>query len=276
SFGFDCEDLLAEEAADGLQDPAKRQTIRQIERTYLPQAAYVTATSQAMADYLERTYEIPPPRVVRNVFARGELAGVAPPRDRPARDTLELVWMSATIGEGRGLEQAFDALRRLPDRVRLTLFGRVLPAYDASLRAQLRQLGIEGRVTIQPIQAPASIMPTIARYDVGLTLDGNDCLNRSLTICNKVFLYLQAGLLLAATDTPGQREVAGSVPAGGFLCPAGDGAALAALLARFVDDRPALVAAQEAAWQAGQQRYNWDREALVFQSAIDDAMAGGS
>jgi glycosyltransferase involved in cell wall biosynthesis len=274
-FGFDCEDLLAEEAADGLQDPWKREVIKEIEGAYLPRAAYVTATSHAMADYLEATYAIRPPRVVRNVFPRAELAGVPSPRERRPRETLELVWMSATIGEGRGLDQAFDALTRLPEQVRLTLYGRVLPAYEPVLRGRLQQLGIEARVTIRPIQAPAAIMSAIAMYDIGLTLDGNDCLNRSLTICNKVFLYLQAGVVVGATDTAGQREVVDSVPAAGFLCPPGDGAALAAKLARFVDDRRALVAAQDAAWHAGQQRYNWDRDALVFQSALDDTLANG-
>ncbi len=274
-FAFDCEDLLAEEAADGLQDPARRRAILQIERTYLPRAAYVTATSEAMADHLERTYQIRRPRVVRNVFASAELAGVVAPRQRPPRSTLEVVWMSATIGEGRGLEQAFDAIARMPERVRLTLYGRVLPAYEPSLRAQLRRFGIEHRVTIEPIVEPAAIMSAIARHDVGLTLDPTDCLNRSLTICNKVFLYLQAGVALAATDTPGQREILDSVPGAGWVVPPGDGAALAARLAPLVDDRTSLLAAQDAAWQAGQQRYNWDRDALVFQAAVDDAMARG-
>jgi glycosyltransferase involved in cell wall biosynthesis len=182
-----------------------------------------------------------------------------------------LVWVSATIGEGRGLEQAFEALARLPDRVRLTLFGRVLPALEPSLRRRLQQLDIASRVTIQPVQPPAAIMRALAQYDVGLTLDGNDSLNRSLTICNKVFLYLQAGLAVAATDTPGQREVLDRVPGAGFLCPPGDGAALASSLAPLVDDRRTLVAAQETAWQAGQQRYNWDCDASVFQSAVDGA-----
>src|SRR5262249_2434769 len=41
-YGFDCEDLLADETADGLRNHAVRQAILAIEAAYLPGAAYVT------------------------------------------------------------------------------------------------------------------------------------------------------------------------------------------------------------------------------------------
>ena len=272
-FGFDCEDLLAEEMADGLQNPALRRAILDIERTYLPRASYVTATSHAMADYLVAHYGIAKPYVIRNVFALSELKGVPAPRARPAREAVELVWMSATIGSGRGLEDAVRALAMLPDHVRLTLFGRMFPAYEPELTSLLAELGVASRVTVRPIPEPAAIMPTMAQFDIGLTLDLNDCLNRSLTICNKVFLYLQAGLVVGATDTPGQREVVDSVPLAGFLYAPGDVPAFTSALASLVRDRARLLTGMDAAWCAGQERYNWDRDATVFQSAIEAAMA---
>jgi glycosyltransferase involved in cell wall biosynthesis len=270
-FGFDCEDLLAEEASDGLQNSLLRRAILDIERRYLPSASYVTATSQAMADYLVKLYGIPAPFVVRNVFARSGLNGVPAPRARPSRDSVELVWISATIGHGRGLEDALEALAALPGHVRLTIFGRMFPAYEAPMMALLGKLGVASRVTVRPVVEPAAIMPTIAQYDIGLTLDLNDCLNRSLTISNKVFVYLQAGLAVGATDTPGQREVIDSVPTSGFLYEPGDVRALTAALAALARDRVGLLAAQDAAWRAGQERYNWDRDAEVFRSAFEAA-----
>jgi glycosyltransferase involved in cell wall biosynthesis len=268
-FGFDCEDLLAEEAADGLQNPQRRRAIRDIEREYLPRASYVTATSQAMADYLVKLYGIPSPFVVRNVFPLSDLNGVPAPRARPRRDLVELVWMSATIGPGRGLEDAFRALAALPGHVRLTVFGRTLPAYEAPMKALLGELGVTSRVAVRAVVEPSAILSTIAQYDIGLTLDLNDCLNRSLTICNKMFVYLQAGLAVGATDTPGQCEVIDTVPRAGFLYQSGDVPALTAALDSLVRDRAALLTAQDAAWCAGQERYNWDREADVFQCAFE-------
>jgi glycosyltransferase involved in cell wall biosynthesis len=270
-FGFDCEDLLAEEAADGLRDPSLRRAILDIERTYLPRAAYVTATSHAMAAYLADLYDIPTPAVIYNVFPRANFEPLQPPAGRRRRETLELVWISATIGPGRGLEDALRALARLPESVRLTIFGRMLPTYEARLTALLHVAGVGARVTIRPVVEPAAIAATIAAFDVGLSLDLNNCANRSLTICNKVFEYLQAGLVLAATDTPGHREIIGSVPDAGFLYPPGDVVALATELRTYVGDRRSLIAAQTAAWDAGRRRYNWDCDRERFLATFASA-----
>ena len=271
-FGFDCEDLLAEEAADGLRNPALRQAIIDIERTYLPKAAYVTATSSAMAGYLACQYAIPEPAVVYNVFPRARFDALPPPDRRPGRETVELVWLSATIGPGRGLEDAILALARLPDAVRLTIIGRMLPSYDLQVRTLAERAGVSRRVVVHPpIPNPQDIAAVVATFDVGLSLDRNDCANRSLTICNKVFEYLQAGLALAMTDTPGQREVLDTVPRAGFFYPPGDAAGLAAQLLKYVGNRPALADAQMAAWAAGRNRYNWDQDGRVFMDAFERA-----
>jgi glycosyltransferase involved in cell wall biosynthesis len=270
-FGFDCEDLLAEEVADGLRNPALRHAILDIERTYLPRASYATATSKAMAAYLAKQYGIPEPGVLYNVFPRAEFDGLPPPDRRPARDTVELVWISATIGPGRGLEDAVRALSRLPEQVRLTIFGRMLPSYEPELNGLADRMGVRGRIVVQPIPQPKDVAAAMASFDVGLSLDLNDCANRSLTICNKVFEYLQAGLVAGMTDTPGQREVIDDAPRAGFVYPPGDDAALATRLRPYVDDRRALVEAQMAAWAAGRTRYNWDHDREVFLAAFERA-----
>jgi glycosyltransferase involved in cell wall biosynthesis len=270
-YGFDCEDLLAEEAADGLRDPSVRRAILEIERTYLPGAAYVTATSHAMASYLVDRYAIATPEVIYNVFPNAEFDGLAPPAARAPRDTLELAWISATIGPGRGLEDAVRALARLPASVRLTIFGRMLPAYEPHLRALADRVGVGGRVAVRAIPGPHDIAAAIAAFDVGLSLDLNDCANRSLTVCNKVFEYLQAGLVVGATDTAGQREVIERIPAAGFLYQPGDDAALAGALKIYASDRRALLRAQTAAWEAGRSRYTWDCDRAVFLAAFERA-----
>jgi glycosyltransferase involved in cell wall biosynthesis len=268
-FAFDCEDLLAEEAADGLQRPRQRRAILEIERTYLPLASYVTATSQAMAAYLESHYALTKLFVVRNVFPLADLNGVPAPRQRASKATVELVWISAAIGAGRGLADAVRALAMLPDHVRLTLFGRMLPAYEEEFWSLVRELELGNRVSIQPVLDHAAIMPTLAHFDVGLTLDLNNCLNRSLTIANKVYHYLQAGLALIATDTPGHHEALRRAPGAGVIVAAGDVQGLASALRNYVDHADDLLNAKEAAWCAGQTHDNWDRESDIFRSALE-------
>ena len=271
-FGFDCEDLLADEIADGLRAPHIRETILMIERRYLPGAAYVSATSRAMAAHLVRKYGIVAPRVIHNVFSKRELDGIVTPEKRRAAGGLRLVWISATIGPGRGIEDAVHALALLPACCELQLFGRMPPDYEAMLHDLLRKVGVASRVHIAPIPEPENVMQTVAGFDVGLTLDLNDCVNRSLTICNKLFLYLQGGLAIAATNTPGQREVMETIPGAGFVYEPGDHQALARGLARYVGDPAQLARAKQAAWKAGQQTYCWDKERSILLEAVRAAV----
>jgi glycosyltransferase involved in cell wall biosynthesis len=272
-YGFDCEDLLAEEASDGLQNPCLRRAILQIENAYLPRASYITATSRSMATFLSENYQVDMPRVIHNVFSREELRGVAPPTQRTPNETVEMVWMSATVGPHRGLEDAIAALSCLPEYVRLTIFGRMLPSYAPVFAALLRDRKLNNRVTLKSIPEPDQIMPTLASYDIGLTVDPNDCLNRSLTICNKVFLYLQSGLMIVATDTPGQREIVDDVPGCAVLYPPGSSDILAGRILPYVRDVRLLLGAKAKSWQAGQLRYNWDVEQAEFLAALESATA---
>jgi glycosyltransferase involved in cell wall biosynthesis len=267
-YGFDCEDLLADEVADGLRDAAIRRAILDIESEYLPGAAYVTVPSLAIADYLAARYAIRPV-VVRNVFPQADLREVPPPVRRPPNGGVELVWVSATIGGGRGIEYALVALARLPTTARLTLIGRVAAGFERELATHISELGLETRVTVRPLLPARQLLGTLARFDIGLATEQHTCRNRSLTTTNKLFQYLQAGLLVAATDTPGQREVMASVPRAGILCKPDDPEALAAALQPYINSRERLLEARTAAWHAGIDRYNWERESRTFMAAFN-------
>jgi glycosyltransferase involved in cell wall biosynthesis len=272
-FGFDCEDLLAEEIADGLQSGVVQEAIYKIEERYLPLAAYVTATSEAMADYLVGRYGIRRPLVVHNVFPRKELAGEVPPSERPQPKGLRLVWMSASIGGGRGIEDAIRSMALLPSSFELHLFGRMLPEYKDEFWGLVNRMGVRERVFLKGLVDHQQLMRIIASFDVGLATDLNSCANRSLTITNKLFVYLQCGLVVCAANTPGQRELMGAVPGAGFIYEPGDHETLARLLARYHEDRELLTSAKQAAWIAARQIYCWDAEQTVFLKAVDAALS---
>lgn len=273
-YAFDCEDLLAEEVSDGLLAPEKREMILRLERRYLPGAAYVSATSVPMRDYLIKEYALHRVPVWHNCFPLREVASLAPPDRRPRGDRVRLVWMSATIGPNRGLEDVFAALPQLGGRFELHLYGNLLPAHEAWFEALARGLQDRSQLSVHPIPTGSKVMGEIARHEIGLTLDLNDCLNRSLTICNKLFLYLQAGLPTVATDTPGQAFVLADGELG-RIYPPGDAAALVKVL-RWMEEPGRLRNMQRAAWEAGQHTYNWDREQLLFLDEVNAALRGVS
>jgi glycosyltransferase involved in cell wall biosynthesis len=274
-YAFDCEDLLAEEAADGGRAAWRRALIVGLERRYLTGAAYVSATSRPMADYLSATYGLRTVHAWHNCFPLSERAGVSPPGDRPTPSVVEAAWVSTTVGPGRGLEDGLAAISRLAPRVTLHVYGDVPPTADRWATRYLAPL-IERRVVAMHPPIPAErIIGTIARHQIGLSLDGDDCLNRSLTVANKFFYYLQAGLACVAAATPGHRSV---VPAGalyGILYPPGDVPALLSALERLLVPR-VLIATQCAAWDAGSRAYAWDLYRPQVLTAVSEATAAAA
>ena len=271
-YAFDCEDLLAEEAADGGRARWRRTLIGGLERRFLPGAAYVSSTSTPMADYLSTTYRLRRVDVWPNCFPASERAGVAAPGDRPSPSPVEVAWVSATIGPGRGLEDGLSAMAQLAPRANLHIYGRIASGTDRWVQRHLSSLLARRAVVVHPPVAADRIVSTIAQHQIGLSLDGNDCLNRSLTVANKFFYYLQAGLACVAADTPGHRSVMPPGARYGILYPSGDVRALTAALEGLLAP-DTLLAAQRAAWDAGGETYSWERYRPQLLTTVSAAIA---
>ena len=255
-LGFDCEDLLAHAPGE------PRELLHEIEASYLPRCDYVSTASPLMAEQLALDHRIPTPLVLYNVFPLKLAEGMLPPRDRTRNAAVRLHWFGQTIGPGRGLEDAVAALAQLPGAFELHLRGTPFAAY----RERLEELaGSERhRLFFLPPLEHDELIRSMEAFDVGLALERPENANYSRTVTNKLFSYLLAGLAVAASATPGQTQVMSQVHKAGFLYPAGDLAALTSGLLRWLQDRQALRAAQQAAWNAARARFCWDLECEKF------------
>jgi glycosyltransferase involved in cell wall biosynthesis len=250
-LGFDCEDLLAESGSDPTN------VVRLIEGKYLPLCTYVSTPSRCIADYLVQCYGLSTPLVLYNVFPLSLADGLVPPAQRPASQTLRLHWFSQTIGHGRGLEDAFAAVALLETNVELHLRGLEDTAYVNSLTSRYN---LQDKVFIHAPTDHDDLIRAMEGFDVGLALELSSDGNYSRTVTNKIGSYLLAGLAIAASDTPGQRELMRQVSDTGFLYPSGEPQALAQGLSRWLKDQAALRAAQQAAWDVARREFCWDVE----------------
>jgi len=257
-LGFDCEDLLSEMGDEFCE------ANRRIEKKYLARCDYITATSNAMAEYLSKAHGVPPPVVLYNVLPLSLADGLLPPAQRPAHTKLRLHWAGQTIGMDRGLQDAFEACAGLGDQIEIHLRGKVSDLDKAALLAHAGRFQIADRVHVHPRIDSDELIHSMAEHDVGLALERHQNRNYNLTVTNKVFSYMLAGLAIAATDTVGQREVLSQAPGAGILYPAGDAASLRKLLQSWLNHPQQLARARQAAWDAARSRFCWDVEQGKF------------
>lgn len=260
-LAFDAEDLHTGELHAARRGELAQRLAERLEAAYVGRCDFVSAPSGPVADELARRYGLRP-LVLHNAFPLADRRPpAAPPRDRRGA-ALSLYWYSQTIGADRGIQDAIRAAGLIDAPVQIHLRGSLAPAVADELGALARACGLEGRLFFHP-QAPPEQLPALAaEHDVGLALEPGlaHSLNNALTVSNKLFAYLLAGLAVAASDTPGQRSVLAGEPRAGFLYPPGDHRALAEGLRAWADRPAALAQARAAAAEAARARWCWEIE----------------
>jgi glycosyltransferase involved in cell wall biosynthesis len=270
-YAFDAEDFHLGDLPDTPKHSLDKKIIRAIEGRYLPGAAYVTAASPMIADAYAETYNIPLPTTVLNVF---------PTRNAPSGPTLRgtvapgpsVYWFSQTIGPGRGLETAIEAIARAKSRPHLYLRGAPAGCYASEMRQFAAKIGVAERLHLLEPAAPDELERLGATYDLGYVGELAQTKNRQIAITNKLFSYILGGLPSLASDIPSHCRIATDLGLATSIFPIGNAAALADAFDSLLLDPPRLAAARAHAWWLGQNRYNWEAEAPVFLERVQSLL----
>lgn len=271
--GVDFEDWFSEDllAEDRVLRPISE--IRECERVLARGCSYRLVTSSAMADALAQAYETQKLSVVYNVFPwaeRARMDGAA--KDRTARSRRSVHWFSQTIGPGRGLELLFRALPFIRIPIEIHLRGNLPERLIGWLSASLPE-GWKDRVFVHPTVPNRELLSRIAEHDMGLALERCDIPSRNLTITNKIFQYMQAGLAVIATDTLGQKEVFAQRPEVGRMVPWDNAEKLAEAITDLGSRRDQMEKAKQASLAAAREFFCWEKQAERIVQAAADALA---
>ncbi|MDR3568448.1 MAG: hypothetical protein P4L43_10510 [Syntrophobacteraceae bacterium] len=265
-LAFDSEDFHLGEGA-----PSTQQAVEVIQGKYLPECAYVSASSEAIGKCLTERYPSLRPVTVYNVFSQpnaGDSLDKAPHRRRH----LSICWVSQTIGMDRGLQDAIRAVGLLDSPAELHIRGTFANGAERELKELAERAGVLERLHFYPQIAPWELIASVASHDVGLALEQPCTLNHQVCAAIKLFLYFSAGVAVAATDTPGQREVLELAPGAGALYLPGDYEALAAILNRWQSEPDALAAARKASARAADERFNWAVEGRKLVAVVNSVL----
>jgi glycosyltransferase involved in cell wall biosynthesis len=266
--GMDFEDWFSQDLPPGSRAGRPIASLQQLESAALRFGPYVLATSHAMARALAHAYDGPEPTVIYNTFPA---CATAPSGTSAGPRPVRLHWFSQTLGPDRGLETLFGALPHLP------------PNWELNLRADDPQ-GFAGalvRLLPEPLRTQVHFLPTvpnaelparIAEHDIGLALEVSSIPSRNLTVTNKLFQYLQAGLAIVASDTAGHTEILSQAPAAGEIFNAGDAPSLAAALSGLLSAPARLSAAKRAAHQASATIFSHERQLPVYAALAERAL----
>ena len=271
-FAFDSEDLHTGEFSIAKQRSQSHRLLKHLETKYLPQCVYVSCASDGINQALVNRYKLRNIRTIYNVFSWSERDTL----DRSIKDrlgpALSLYWYSQIVGLDRGLQDVIRAISLLTTPVQLHVRGDL----NEQVKRELIQLaiagGVEDRIYFHPPVPPEQLLSRACEHDVGLALEHSVSENRNLTVTNKLFHYLLAGLAIAATATEGQRRIVEQCPDAGFLYESGDHKALAKGLQELNDSPALLEGRKRAALEAARKRWNWEIESQTLLRVVESAV----
>ncbi len=270
--GADFEDWFSEDLLPEVRIDRPIDILKNLERQLIHDCKYCLTTSYALADSLAKAYQSPQPIAIYNVFPwmeRSQIDGKI--CDRQNLGLRSIHWFSQTIGQGRGLEVLFQSLPYIQP-IEIHLRGN----YPESSRRWLEpQIPTEwrDRLFIHPTVPNSELLSRIAEHDIGLALETNAIPSRNLTITNKLFQYLQAGLAIIATNTEGQSEILSQYPEVGQLIPSNDPIALANAINNLVNNYPKLLLSKQAALRTAQSQLNWESQENTILRTLESAMS---
>ncbi len=229
-----------------------------LERRLIPRAAGLLTASPLYAEVLERRYGVAPVVLLNT-----------PPRSDPAPTPLlraraglpppaHVVLYQGGITPSGGAEQAIDAAAEFPDGWFLVFLG--VTWMRARLEERVRKRGLAEKVRFLDPVPPDDLPPWTRAADIGLAPIRPTNPGQALSLANKLFEYLQAGLPMVVSDIPAQAALVRDLRAGEIL-PDVTPAAIARAVQRLARYGEADLAAWGERLRAtAHERYCWEIE----------------
>lgn len=227
---YDSHEFAPEEFADSWRwRLLARQHVVRIEDRYIREADGIATVSGGIADALAQRYGVAQPIVISNTPAWQAIAF------RPTTRPITVLYHGAVVPR-RGLETLIESVSLWPEEFRLVIRGPAQGGFDQHLCNLASPFG--ERITLEPPVPPDQLISTAAQADIGIFLLSNSTTHARFAMPNKIFEYMQAGLMVISSDLPEIRALLQRAHSGLALeedTPVAIAAQLAALTPEVID-----------------------------------------
>ena len=174
---YDAHELFCE-----MQEIVRRPFIyriwKKIESYAVPKFPHTITVNQAIADELNRLYQISPV-VIRNMPVSNPFAGVV-------KKTKEILYQGA-VNEGRAFDALLEAMRSVDGHLTICGDGNYMP----QVRGLIQSHQLEQKVSLLGMVLPEALRKITAEAAIGITLFEKTAESNRLSLANRFFDYVQ-------------------------------------------------------------------------------------
>jgi len=231
------------------------------ERRLIRDADLVTVTSDQMGQRLVQQYGISAPLTLYNAPPeRVEVAG-------PVSDPVRLVYHGG-LSTDRNLDGLIRAMLLIEGRATLDIHGFDRTTNRGELEALIGELGLTDRVRTHGGFDYADVVTLLEGYDIGVMAAKVVEENFAVTLPNKIFDCMCAGIAVALNESESVNAVLADVPFGILLDPSTP-ETIARDLGALVADPERIMAMKRAA-VAASDRYWWPEQGRKLLEAVTE------
>lgn len=254
------------------ESPLKRRIWRSLEHFLVPRTQARLTVNESIAQLLQEQYgkEF---SVLRNLPMAQSLAEPQPTKSRAELGWPEEAFIMILQGGGinmqRGAEEAIAALKHLPNHVYLATIGsgdmfHRLPEIAESL-------GVRNRLLWHERMPYKELLACTRLCQLGLSLDKPLSINYRLSLPNKLFDYMQAGVPVLSSDLIELRKVLKAYETGWMLPEVSPTAIAKAVKRRLNDPEGTRLAAENC--QRAAKELVWEKDAPNLLAQIEQAFS---
>ena len=177
-------------------------------------------------------------------------------RVTPVGKPVRLFFQGA-FAPDRNLVELVEAMGQLREKATLTLQG--WGPDEESIREMIARKSLEGVVEIIPPCPPFEVVESASKFDVGIINSIAKDENFLVTLPNKLFDYMSAGLAIASTDLPPIKEIIEKESCG--ITYAQNGVESTAKVLQSLIENPDRIMQMKQASLDAAPKYAWDAQA---------------
>lgn len=178
------------------ETPLKKRIWEGLEKRIVPKLKYCITVNQSIANWFKEKYKVDF-KVVRNIPDKIYVERIK------TRDELNLpndkkiiLLQGAGINVQRGAEEAVEAMKYVEHAILLIIGGGDAVA---QLAVSSKQEAVREKVIMLPKMKPEELYHYTCNADIGLSIDKDTNINYRLSLPNKIFDYVHAGVPVLAS-----------------------------------------------------------------------------
>lgn len=249
------------------------QSLFNIEKKYINDAVFTTAASPLYSDLYQGIYHLEKrPIELLNVFDIVD-EEVISYKDRKDLSKVSLYWYSQTVGLNRGLQDLFMAINNLPvDSFELHIRGNCEKDIKEELLSYVLNEKYLSNIYFHKTISTSELNIRNKEHDIGFAIEYSMSLNRELCISNKILDYLRSGLMVAATNTPGQKIITTELGNNCIVYDEKNIDELSQALLNVINHRDIIMNSKKRSLELAKQKYNWTLQSSELLKKIKETL----